>query len=55
VSSSIEASASYFLAAISAATDDALADEVFQHISELLPYHLRPSLEDGYAAAQEFA
>jgi hypothetical protein len=44
----LTASASYFLAAIAANADRELAEETYQAIAEVLPYHLRAALDDAY-------
>jgi hypothetical protein len=43
------ASASYFLAAIAAATDHAVAEDTMNAIADVLPYHLRDDLRAAWS------
>jgi hypothetical protein len=46
----VTASASYFLAAIGAASDRELAEDTYRAIADLLPHHLRDALDDAWEA-----
>jgi hypothetical protein len=46
----LTASASYFLASIQKNTDRATCADVFLAVSDLLPGHLRQTLDDAYDA-----
>jgi hypothetical protein len=46
----LTAAASYFLAAIAENADRELAEDTYRAVAEVLPYHIRASLDDAYDA-----